>query len=103
MFLEHSSIPIPIPSPAKNGNITALASSISLEEVYRVVLINLTSQFLGHFLGIIKSFELPPCRALFGRGQIIKEEVCDGRKVFVCGSDPRADGCVVPSTCGHLS
>ena len=35
-------------------------------------------------------------RKLFGRGQIIKQELCDGRKVFVCGSDPRADGCVVP-------
>lgn len=35
-------------------------------------------------------------RALFGRGQIIKQERRQGRKVTVSGSDPRADGCAYP-------
>ena len=32
-------------------------------------------------------------RSLFGRGQIIVQQVVDGQRVLAAGSDPRADGC----------
>ena len=43
---------------------------------------------LGHNVDIIRGFQ----RGLFGRGQVIRCHVEDGRVVYSAGSDPRGDG-----------
>jgi gamma-glutamyltranspeptidase/glutathione hydrolase len=45
----------------------------------------------GHPIRMVKGWE----RALFGRGQVILREQASG--VLIGGSDPRADGCVMPA------
>jgi gamma-glutamyltranspeptidase/glutathione hydrolase len=48
---------------------------------------------MGHKIEILKGSK----RALFGRGQIIRKHVDDdGTRIFSGGSDPRADGAVIP-------
>lgn len=48
---------------------------------------------LGHQAEIVKGYK----RGLFGRGQIIRCHVEDGRYVFSGGSDPRGDGAAYPA------
>ena len=47
---------------------------------------------MGHDVEIVKGFQ----RGLFGRGQIIRCHVEDGRTVYSAGSDPRGDGAAFP-------
>ena len=47
---------------------------------------------LGHSVEIIRGYE----RGLFGRGQVIRCHMEDGRHVFSAGSDPRGDGAAFP-------
>ena len=47
---------------------------------------------LGHPVQIVKGYE----RDVFGRGQVIRCHVEDGRHVFSAGSDPRGDGAAFP-------
>ncbi|KAL8724595.1 MAG: hypothetical protein Q9181_006760 [Wetmoreana brouardii] len=47
---------------------------------------------LGHEVQILKGYE----RGLFGRGQVIRCHVEDGRNVYSAGSDPRGDGAALP-------
>ncbi|KAI9694806.1 MAG: hypothetical protein M1822_000422 [Bathelium mastoideum] len=49
-------------------------------------------QKMGHEVEIVKGHG----RSLFGRGQIIRCHVEDGRLVWSAGSDPRGDGAAVP-------
>ena len=51
-----------------------------------------TLRGMGHDVEIVKGFE----RGLFGRGQIIRCHVEDGRYVYSAGSDPRGDGAAIP-------
>lgn len=47
---------------------------------------------LGHHVEIVKEYE----RGLFGRGQVIRCHMEEGRYVFSAGSDPRGDGAALP-------
>ncbi|KAI9833600.1 MAG: hypothetical protein M1819_003553 [Sarea resinae] len=47
---------------------------------------------LGHDVEIVKGFR----RGIFGRGQIIRAHMEDGRHVYSAGSDPRGDGAAIP-------
>ena len=47
---------------------------------------------LGHNVEIIRGFE----RKRFGRGQVIRCHMEDGRHIFSAGSDPRGDGAALP-------
>ncbi|KAL8932994.1 MAG: hypothetical protein Q9216_006575 [Gyalolechia sp. 2 TL-2023] len=47
---------------------------------------------LGHELEVLEGYR----RGLFGRGQVIRCHVEDGRNVYSAGSDPRGDGAAVP-------
>ncbi len=47
---------------------------------------------LGHNVEMVKGYE----RGLFGRGQVIRCHMEDGRHVFSAGSDPRGDGAAFP-------
>ena len=47
---------------------------------------------LGHNVAIVKGFQ----RGLFGRGQIIRCHMEDGRRIYSAGSDPRGDGAAFP-------
>ena len=47
---------------------------------------------LGHNVEMVTGFE----RGLFGRGQVIRCHMEDGRHVFSAGSDPRGDGAALP-------
>ena len=47
---------------------------------------------LGHRVEMVKGYE----RDVFGRGQVIRCHVEDGRHVFSAGSDPRGDGAAFP-------
>ena len=47
---------------------------------------------LGHRVEIVRGFK----RGLFGRGQVIRCHVEDGRCVYSAGSDPRGDGGAFP-------
>jgi gamma-glutamyltranspeptidase/glutathione hydrolase len=47
---------------------------------------------MGHDAKIIKGYG----RAVFGRGQLIRAHVEDGRTVYSAGSDPRGDGAAFP-------
>ena len=47
---------------------------------------------LGHRVEIVKGFQ----RGLFGRGQVIRCHMEDGRHVYSAGSDPRGDGAAFP-------
>ena len=47
---------------------------------------------LGHNVAMVRGFE----RKLFGRGQVIRCHMEDGRHVFSAGSDPRGDGSALP-------
>ena len=47
---------------------------------------------LGHNVEMLRGFE----RRKFGRGQVIRCHVEDGRHIFSAGSDPRADGAALP-------
>ena len=47
---------------------------------------------LGHNVEMVRGFE----RGLFGRGQVIRCHVEDGRHIFSAGSDPRGDGAALP-------
>ena len=47
---------------------------------------------LGHQVFVLDGFQ----RAKFGRGQVIRRSVEDGRLVWSAGSDPRGDGQAVP-------
>ncbi|KAL8698296.1 MAG: hypothetical protein Q9201_006651 [Fulgogasparrea decipioides] len=47
---------------------------------------------LGHEVQILKGYK----RGLFGRGQVIRCHVEDGRNVYSAGSDPRGDGAALP-------
>ena len=46
---------------------------------------------MGHQVEIVKGYQ----RGLFGRGQVIRAHVEDGRTVYSAGSDPRGDGAAV--------
>lgn len=46
----------------------------------------------GHQVEIVRGFR----RGLFGRGQVIRCHVEDGRHVYSAGSDPRGDGAAFP-------
>ena len=48
---------------------------------------------LGHSVEIVKGYG----RGLFGRGQVIRCHVEDGRHVYSAGSDPRGDGAAFPA------
>lgn len=48
---------------------------------------------LGHEVEVVRGYE----RGLFGRGQVIRCHVEDGRFVYSAGSDPRGDGAAVPA------
>ena len=47
---------------------------------------------LGHNVEMVTGFE----RGLFGRGQVIRCHMEDGRHIFSAGSDPRGDGAALP-------
>ena len=47
---------------------------------------------LGHKVAMVEGYE----RGLFGRGQIIRCHMEDGRHIFSAGSDPRGDGAALP-------
>ncbi|KAL8833319.1 MAG: hypothetical protein Q9170_004344 [Blastenia crenularia] len=47
---------------------------------------------LGHEVQVLRSWE----RGLFGRGQVIRCHVEEGRNIYSAGSDPRGDGAAVP-------
>ena len=47
---------------------------------------------LGHRVQMVRGYE----RDVFGRGQVIRCHVEDGRQVFSAGSDPRGDGAAFP-------
>ena len=47
---------------------------------------------LGHEVEVVEGFK----RGLFGRGQVIRCHVEDGRMVYSAGSDMRGDGCAMP-------
>lgn len=47
---------------------------------------------MGHNVAMVRGYE----RGLFGRGQIIRCHMEDGRHVFSAGSDPRGDGAALP-------
>ncbi|KAL8724445.1 MAG: hypothetical protein Q9166_007949 [cf. Caloplaca sp. 2 TL-2023] len=47
---------------------------------------------LGHEVEILRGW----ARGLFGRGQVIRCHVEDGKNVYSAGSDPRGDGAAVP-------
>lgn len=47
---------------------------------------------LGHEVSIVTGYQ----RGLFGRGQVIRCHVEDGRNAYSAGSDPRGDGAAVP-------
>lgn len=47
---------------------------------------------LGHAVEIVRGWK----RGLFGRGQVIRCHVEDGKFVYSAGSDPRGDGAAVP-------
>lgn len=48
---------------------------------------------MGHQVQIIKGY----ARALFGRGQVIRCHMEDGKRVYSGGSDPRGDGAAFPA------
>ena len=48
---------------------------------------------LGHEVEIVRGYQ----RGLFGRGQVIRCHVEDGRRVYSAGSDPRGDGAAFPA------
>lgn len=48
---------------------------------------------MGHQVQIVKGY----ARALFGRGQVIRCHMEDGRRVYSGGSDPRGDGAAIPA------
>ena len=48
---------------------------------------------LGHKVEMVTGFE----RGLFGRGQVIRCHMEDGRHIFSAGSDPRGDGAALPA------
>ncbi|KAL9610868.1 MAG: hypothetical protein Q9167_004442 [Letrouitia subvulpina] len=48
---------------------------------------------LGHEVEIVRGYE----RGLFGRGQVIRCHMEDGRHVYSAGSDPRGDGAAYPA------
>ena len=50
-------------------------------------------RFRGHEVEVVKGHQ----RGLFGRGQIIRCHVEDGRHVYSAGSDPRGDGLALPA------
>lgn len=52
-------------------------------------------QQLGHKVQVLQGFG----RAMFGRGQIIRQHIDDltGQRVWSAGSDPRGDGCAIPA------
>ena len=47
---------------------------------------------MGHEVEIVKGYK----RGMFGRGQVIRYHVEDGRRVYSAGSDPRGDGAAFP-------
>ena len=47
---------------------------------------------MGHAVEIVRGFQ----RGLFGRGQVIRCHVEDGKCVYSAGSDPRGDGGAFP-------
>ena len=47
---------------------------------------------LGHDVKIVQGFK----RGMFGRGQVIRCHIEDGKHVFSAGSDPRGDGAAFP-------
>lgn len=48
---------------------------------------------MGHQVQMIKGYE----RDIFGRGQVIRHHMENGRRVFSGGSDPRGDGAAFPA------
>ena len=48
---------------------------------------------LGHKVELVRGYE----RGLFGRGQVIRCHMEDGRHIFSAGSDPRGDGAAFPA------
>jgi gamma-glutamyltranspeptidase / glutathione hydrolase len=48
---------------------------------------------IGHEVEMVKGWQ----RGIFGRGQVIRHHIEDGRHVYSAGSDPRADGHAVPA------
>lgn len=49
---------------------------------------------LGHKVEIVKDYY---SRRLFGRGQVIRCRIEDGRHIYSAGSDPRGDGAAFPA------
>ncbi len=50
-------------------------------------------QALGHEIQVIKGYQ----RGIFGRGQVIRCHMEEGRHVYSAGSDPRGDGAAFPA------
>lgn len=48
---------------------------------------------MGHDVEILKGYQ----RGLFGRGQVIRCHMEDGKHVYSAGSDPRGDGAAIPA------
>lgn len=48
---------------------------------------------MGHEVQVVKGYE----RQIFGRGQVIRCHMEDGRRIYSGGSDPRGDGAAFPA------
>lgn len=67
-------------------------STVYLEEgIEDAVVQGLRSK--GHEVEVVRGYQ----RGLFGRGQVIRCHVEDGRHVYSAGSDPRGDGTALPA------
>lgn len=71
---------------------TVLDRTVYLEEGIRDEVVQGLRE-LGHEVEVVRGYE----RGLFGRGQIIRCHVEDGRCVYSAGSDPRGDGAAFPA------
>ena len=68
-----------------------LFDTVYLEEGISEEVADRLSQ-MGHRIEVVRGFR----RGLFGRGQIIRCHVEDGRYIYSAGSDPRGDGAAFP-------
>ena len=78
------------------GQLVDAVQSDSLDAVYleEGISENVAKELkaMGHKVRFVKGYD----RALFGRGQIIRCHMEDGRQVYSAGSDPRGDGGAFP-------
>ena len=71
---------------------TVLDRTVYLEEGIRDDVVKGLRE-LGHEVEVVRGYE----RGMFGRGQVIRCHVEDGRCVYSAGSDPRGDGAAYPA------